>query len=161
MLIGGPALGAGLPGGASSLQETYQDWRVLCARPDSASLICTFSQMQANQNGQRVLALELMPAANGTDIAGNLVLPFGLLLDAGVILQVDEGAAGAARRFSTCLPDGCIAPLAFDAETLSSLRGGTTLNVHLQAVDGGAMVLPVSLQGFTQALERTRELLAP
>src|SRR5262245_27436872 len=74
-----------LPGGASSLQETYQDWRLSC---ESAAprAICTVSQRQTQQNGQRVLAIELV--RNGKDIlSGNLVLPFGLLLDAGASLQ--------------------------------------------------------------------------
>lgn len=159
LLLGVPALAAGLPGGASSLQETYQDWRVICAQPEAGNLVCAFSQLQTNQDGQRVLAIEMRPS--GAEAAsGNLVLPFGLLLDAGAVLQVDEATPGAAQRFSTCLPNGCVAPISFTAEALSTLRAGQKMNVHLQAADGGGtMVLPISLQGFSRAFERTLELL--
>lgn len=159
VLLGGAVMAAGLPGGASSLQETYQDWRVICAQPEAKNLICTFSQLQTNQQGQRVLAIEMTPSGAAA-ASGNLVLPFGLLLDAGAVLQVDEAAPAAAQRFSTCLPDGCVAPIAFTGEALSALRAGTKLNVHLQPADGGGtMVLPISLRGFSRAFERTLELL--
>jgi len=54
-----------LPGGASSLQETFGDWRVACWVTD-ASRNCALSQQQARQNGQRVLAIELRACADDT-----------------------------------------------------------------------------------------------
>ncbi len=47
-----------LPGGASSLQESYRDWRVTC-RIAEATKRCALSQQQARQDGQRVLAIKL------------------------------------------------------------------------------------------------------
>lgn len=49
---------SGLPGGASSLNETYEDWRIACARQGNRKR-CVLSQVQTQQNGQRVLAIEL------------------------------------------------------------------------------------------------------
>jgi invasion protein IalB len=72
-----------LPGGASSLQETYQDWGL--ARQSTPKVVCAVSQQQSQQNGQRVLAIELRRGETDA-VAGNLVLPFGLLLDAGATL---------------------------------------------------------------------------
>src|SRR5262245_5086988 len=89
-----------LPGGASSLQETYQDWSLACQ--GSPKAVCAVSQQQTQQNGQRVLAVELRKGADG-GVSGNLVLPFGLLLDAGATLQIDDGQPRAPLRFSTCL----------------------------------------------------------
>lgn len=43
-----------LPGGASSLQETYQDWQVACVMVDKGRT-CTMAQQQARKTGQRVL----------------------------------------------------------------------------------------------------------
>ncbi len=39
-----------LPGGASSLQETYQDWHVACQVADNAKR-CVLVQQQNQQNG--------------------------------------------------------------------------------------------------------------
>jgi len=65
-----------LPGGASSLNETYKDWRVACVQ-EGAAKHCVMSQVQTQQNGRRVLALELN-APTGSTVTGTLVMPFGL-----------------------------------------------------------------------------------
>ena len=159
---GGDALAAStLPGGASSVQEVYQDWQVICVQAEAAKPSCTFSQTQSKENGQRILAIELTSPDGGTNMLGNLVLPFGLLLDAGAGLQVDEGKTSEPRRFSTCIPSGCIVPLAFDAATASALRKGQKLNIHARVADGNRdMVFPISLKGFAPALDRTIQLLS-
>jgi invasion protein IalB len=143
-----------LPGGASSLQETYQDWGLAC---QSDPRVCLITQQQAQQNGQRVLAIELRQEGESS-VSGNLILPFGLSLDAGAILQVDDGAPAAARPFSTCVPAGCIVPLTFDAETVAALRAGETLRLKLQNVDRKEVTLSISLKGFGAALDRLNAL---
>jgi invasion protein IalB len=148
----GGAAASGLPGGASSLNETYKDWRVACALQDAVKR-CVLSQVQAQQNGQRVLAIELN-APNGNAVSGTLVLPFGLALDSGVIFQVDDKPAMQPVRFRTCLPVGCIVSITFDAPMLVALRAGTALKLKA-AADGGAVApFSISLQGFGTALDR-------
>jgi invasion protein IalB len=128
---------------------------------EAAKSTCTSSQTQSRENGQRVLAIELTTSDGGKSMLGNLVLPFGLLLDAGVGLQVDEGKPGEARRFSTCMPGGCVVPLTFDAATAAALRTGQKLNIHARVADGNRdMVFPISLKGFAPALDRTIQLLS-
>lgn len=145
-----------LPGGASSLQETYQDWRLACqdAKPKP---LCSVSQEQAQQNGQRVLAIELISGGKDS-LTGNLILPFGLMLDAGVALEVDDGAAGRPLRFSTCVPGGCVVPLKFDAAYVGTLRAGTSLHLKTKSVDGKDVALAISLKGLPGALDRLRAL---
>lgn len=148
--------GASLPGGASSLNETYRDWRVACAQQGTAKQ-CAMSQAQAQQNGQRVLAIELA-APVGNLISGTLVLPFGLALDSGVTFQIDEKPAMAPVRFRTCVPAGCLVTLSFDAPTIVALRAGTALKIKATA-DGGAVApFSISLQGFGTALDRLAAL---
>ncbi|MFI0849458.1 invasion associated locus B family protein [Mesorhizobium sp. IMUNJ 23232] len=147
--------GSALPGGASSLQETYQDWKLACqSAPQTA---CSISQQQTQQNGQRVLAIELLKGADGS-VAGNLFLPFGLLLDAGVTLQIDDGKPREPVRFSTCLPAGCLVPLSFDAKTIAALRTGTTLRIKAKSIDQKEVALSVSLKGLAAALDRLKVL---
>jgi len=143
-----------LPGGASALNETYRDWIVSCAVQNGAR-VCAASQAQTQQNsGQRVLAIEITTPSQGA-ATGTLVLPFGLALDAGVTLQVDDRPATKPLRFRTCLPAGCTVPLAFDPAMLTALRAGTTLKVRaVAAADGAEALLPISLQGLAPALDR-------
>lgn len=148
--------GATLPGGASSVNETYADWRVACAMQGTAKQ-CAMSQTQSQQNGQRVLAIELAAPA-GNIVTGTLVLPFGLALESGVTLQIDEKPAMAPMRFRTCIPAGCLVNLSFDAQTIVALRAGAVLKVKATADGGAATPFSISLQGFGAALDRLAAL---
>lgn len=161
-LLGGGTIAAaaqGLPGGASSLNEAHGDWSVACVAREG-SVQCAISQSQVSgQNGQRVLTIELRAAEGGEAINGVLILPFGLRLDDGVTLAIDESAALPTQRFSTCLPAGCLVPLAFDAGTVSALRAGSALALTAAANDTGQEVsFSISLTGFTAALNRIAQL---
>ncbi|MBY5364434.1 invasion associated locus B family protein [Rhizobium leguminosarum] len=147
---------SGLPGGASSLNETYKDWRVACAQQDAAKR-CTLSQVQAQQNGQRVLAIEVN-AQSGSTVSGTLVLPFGLALEPGISFQIDEKPTMQPVHFRTCLPAGCLVAIAFDASTLVALRAGTALKIKAVADGGAAIPFSISLQGFATALDRVGAL---
>ncbi|QYM74492.1 invasion associated locus B family protein [Pseudochrobactrum sp. Wa41.01b-1] len=145
-----------LPGGASSLNETYKDWRVACVQQGNAKR-CVLSQVQAQQNGQRVLAIELnAPTAN--TVSGTLILPFGLALDAGVTFQIDEKPDMQPVRFRTCIPGGCLVNVSFDAAALVVLRAGAALKVKATADGGAAAPFSISLQGFGTALDRVAAL---
>lgn len=155
----GIGLAQGLPGGASTLNETHGDWTVACVAPEG-NVRCAISQSQVSgQNGQRVLTIELRAAESGAVANGTLVLPFGLKLDDGVSLALDEAEPFQTLRFSTCMPTGCLVPLAFEADIVSALRAGSVLALKASANDSGHEVaLSVSLNGFTSALARAAEL---
>lgn len=119
---------------------------------------CRMSQQQAQQNGQRVLAIELA-ASSDTGFSGNLVLPFGLSLASGAALQIDHAPAQPALPFKTCLPAGCVVPVSFDQATLGKLAKGKLLKVTVNAADNGQpAVLNISLRGFGPALDRITAL---
>ena len=147
-----------LPGGASALSETYRDWTVSCSLQNGAR-VCAASQAQTQQNsGQRVLAIEIATPSQGA-ATGTLVLPFGLALEAGITLAIDDRPAGKSLHFRTCLPAGCTVPLSLDPAMLTALRAGTTLKVRaVAAADSAEIVLPISLQGLAPALDRLSAL---
>lgn len=95
----------GLPGGATSLRQGHGDWTVSCnitTQNGAPTKACSLSQEQTDgQSRQRVLAIEFRPG--GDVLQGTLVLPFGLAVDQGVTLQIDDGAAPAPLRCRTCL----------------------------------------------------------
>jgi invasion protein IalB len=144
------------PGGASSVSETYKDWSVSCVMQEAGKR-CALTQTQTQQGGQRVLAIELS-APNGNKLTGVLVLPFGLALDSGATLQIDDKPAGQPLRFRTCLPAGCLIPLDFDGAMITALRAGTALKIKMHADGGKETALSISLQGFPAALDRTTAL---
>lgn len=153
-----------LPGNATSLRETHGDWTVSCAivaSPDGATRRCALSQQQvAQQTRQRALAIELR--VREQDAQGTIVLPFGLQLDQGVVLSIDDAEFLAPLRFSTCVPAGCLVPLEFNAGAISALRAGSVLSVRVATSDTGQeMVFSISLTGFSNAYDRVAALLAP
>ncbi len=152
----------GLPGNASSLREGHGDWRVTCAAPEGV-VRCAMTQTQVSENRQRVLSIELTTGDDAMAASGALVLPFGLDLASGVTYRLDEGNAGAAQPFRTCLPVGCVVDVAFNADTVASLRAGKQLNVIATAdARGGSgqeMIFSISLTGFSSAHDRVVELL--
>jgi len=155
----GIAVAQGLPGGANSLNETHGNWTVACSAPEGEAR-CTILQNQVSgENRQRLLAVELRATEGGSKAEGMLVLPFGLSLEDGVALYIDEAEALPPLRFSTCLPLGCLVPLDLDADVVSALRAGGALVVQVVASETGQEIsFSISLTGFTSALARIAEL---
>lgn len=149
-----------LPGGASSIQESYEDWRVNCNVVNNAKQ-CAIQQIQTDaKSGQRVLMVELSPGTDG-GTTGSLVMPFGLQFDAGVALALDAGANGKPLSFKTCLPAGCLVSITLDASTVTALKTGKQLKLTAKSVDDNVkpLVFSVSLKGFGPAIDRAATIL--
>ena len=155
----------------SALSETYGDWVIQCAtvqnhpqggaaaKPKST---CQMSQeLRQDKTGQR--ALLIVFNRSGTDkppLSGTIVAPFGLELQAGLSLLLKEDVY-VKTSYRTCLPQGCIAPIAANAEFEEALRANEKLTVAMTASDTGQPVkLDVSLKGFAQSLDRLTALSA-
>lgn len=151
-----------LPGGASSLRETYEDWTLNCGvvpAKDStpATVACNLSQEQVDNSKRRVIALGLNPTGDG-GVKGNFIMPFGLALAAGVVLQIDNGQPTQPNPFSTCLPAGCLVPITWADATVKALAGGTALKVTATTAESQPLSLSVSLKGFGTGYARAVEL---
>lgn len=149
---------AALPNGPSSLREVYQDWSVACSVQENAK-ICSLSQDQVQQNGQRLLAVEVQIRADGSATA-TLLLPFGILLDSGVAPQIDDQSPLPLLRFRTCLPTGCLAVFSIDPSTLGKMREGSVLKLNVTTAAETQLTFPVSLRGLPAALDRMAALSA-
>ena len=147
----------GMPVGASSINETYEDWRVVCVQSEQTRH-CAVGQVQTQSGGQRLLAIELKAPASGK-VTGTVALPFGLSLDRGAQMQIDDTPLGQAQRFRTCLPTGCLIDLDFDSAAVRRLRGGQALRFMTIADGGDEARFTISLRGFGQALDRAAILL--
>lgn len=148
-----PAIAAPLPGGASTLQETYEDWTVSCQSAKDNTVCAVRQDQSSTQTGQRVLTVELRNM-NGGKVEGVILMPFGLDLAKGSTLKIDE-VDGPHLTFSTCLPQGCLAPVSFDAKQVASLKAGTNLNVSATALSPSqAVAFKISLKGYGAALDR-------
>lgn len=149
---------AALPEGASSLNETYKDWRVVCVSGDQGDRCSMIQEQQAKDTGRRVLAVEL-GAPTDTTVQGVIIMPFGMALAKGITISVDDASAGSGFGFSTCLPQGCLVPIQFDASFVDKLKNGASMTISGTILDSGDnIVFSSSLSGFTAALNRLNEL---
>lgn len=149
---------ATLPNGASSINESYGDWTVDC-RIVERQKRCVLSQAQGNkETGQRVFAIELRSPAGGKT-EGTVLMPFGLNLDAGALLKLDDKDLGKGLRFSTCGPQGCLLPVSFPTAATDAMRKGTKLVIaSLNLSTNEPVTFNVSLDGFGAALARAADL---
>lgn len=149
---------ATLPNGASSINETYGDWTVDCRIVDAQKHCLLVHAQRNSQSGQRTYAIELRPPADGKT-EGTILMPFGLNLDVGAILKLDDKDLGKGLRFSTCLPQGCLLPVSFPTVATDAMRKGSKLVVASLNLSGGeAITFQVSLSGFAAALDRAIQL---
>ncbi|GGA77430.1 invasion protein [Brucella endophytica] len=147
----------------TALSETFGDWMVNCqAAPDGKKRNCQMTQQQVDsKTGQMVLMIALGAPDAKTGIANStLVLPFGLDFSRGVQVKVDETDLARAG-ISTCLPQGCIAPLSLDGKALAALAKGKQAVIGMTAFNGGKDVTGnISLKGFSAASSRLAALAA-
>jgi invasion protein IalB len=145
-----------LPNGASSINETYGDWTVDCRFVEHQKQ-CMIVQVQNNQN-RRVFEIQLR-APKDAKTEGTILMPFGLKLESGVIMTLDDKKIGPALSFSTCMPQGCLVPVSFPADTVDSMKKSKTLGIASLNVGSGEVVtFKVSLEGFANASARVIEL---
>jgi invasion protein IalB len=149
---------ARLPNGASSVNETYGDWTVNCRLVDGQKH-CLLMQTQGNsQTKQRLFEIGLQAPRDGK-VEGTVLMPFGLKLDSGALLKLDEKDFGAGLRFSTCVPQGCLLPLSWQAPSIDAMKKAKTLTVaSLNLNNGEVVAFKISLEGFAPAVARIVEL---
>jgi invasion protein IalB len=153
---GGPV--QALPGNASALRESHGDWNVACISHEDGTR-CAMSQVQADPRTKvRVLAMELRVQPDGQAM-GVLIMPFGLALGEGVILDVDGKEDRISLAYSTCLPAGCVVPIVVGPDLLAGLRAGNSLGLSaVSNADKKSLAFALSLKGFSAAFDRLLNL---
>ncbi len=148
--------------------ETYGDWMARCALHETEDgqqvRRCSMEQRlswhdEKSGKTQQLLTVTLAPhQASGAEIT--ILTPFGLLLDRGIVLQIDEGKSYS-LPFQTCLPEGCLARGLLDEAILGQLRAGRILATKMVESTGAQVVrVEVSLKGFTASYARLQEAVA-
>lgn len=147
-----------LPNGASSLTETYGLWSVNCGVQEGKR-VCIMLRQEVNDQDRVVLAMNIILDANG--VSGNLTVPFGVLVSKPIRLHVDDSKSVIETNIRTCVPAGCVVPVAFDKNFVSSLRSGKQLKLAMTVAAPGEPNLDtlfVQLDGFSDALNRLTSL---
>jgi invasion protein IalB len=115
--------------------------------------------LRASGSQSRVSTAEAAIGARLIKTEGTILMPFGLKLDAGAILTLDDKDLDEGLRFSTCVPQGCLLPVRFATVTVEAMKKAKTLAVaSLNLTSGEVVTFKVSLGGFGAAVARINEL---
>lgn len=86
-----------------------------------------------------------------------VALPHGLFLPGGLSMQIDDGKARQSA-IQTSDAKGVYAALPVTSDMLARLKAGNSLKVSMNNVQRRKLTIPVSLTGFTAAVEKLQSL---
>lgn len=144
------------------VRGTFDDWVVRCgpADPDAfgAEDICEmYQQVSEQESGQTVLEMVIGYPPGESELVALMSLPLGIRLPPGGQLRVEDREP-VSFPIQICIDSGCRADVALDEETVSAMRSGMEAAVVIADPQGRGVALPISLRGFSAALDELEGL---
>jgi invasion protein IalB len=151
-----PAPEGAAPPDVEMTERRFEDWMVRCGRPRGQEAeVCEMQQQQIDNEDRTVMAVAVGKVPGSSDVGLLVLLPLGILLPAGVTMQIDSGAA-IPLEVERCERQGCRIERLIEPDLLSRLKAGTKATVFFEAFDPQGkrqrLGVPISLLGFTAAL---------
>jgi invasion protein IalB len=152
----GTPQGGAAPPDVEMTERQFEDWMVRCGRPGGQGPeVCEMQQQQVDNEERTVMAVAVGHVPGTPDLGLLILLPLGILLPAGVTMQIDGGAE-IPLEVERCERQGCRIERVIEPDLLNRLKGGTKATVFFEAVDPQGkrqrLGVPISLLGFTAAL---------
>lgn len=137
--------------------KIFDAWRVQCNSPTGAPSLCRiFQNIVIKDSREPILRFFVGYGEQADTPVGLFVVPLGVHLPSGVTLKIDDGQTYQ-LNVEVCLPQGCQIRFGFDENFLNLFKRGSGATVSFF---GGAnrqpYDIPVSLKGFTAALDALR-----
>ena len=136
--------------------KKFGDWRVHCNASEGAPSVCIMVQeVVFKKTGKRILQFVIRYTKNADTLIGDIILPLGIYLPAGVTMQIDKGQVFEIP-VELCTDGrmrGCRARFSFDAALLAKTKAGGKANIVFQDSRQTPVPVPVSLTGFTAGLK--------
>ncbi len=148
-----PDAEAAATGPGSVVKATYGAWQVSCRKPPGAKEEkCALVQSVTADDRPNVGLTAVFYKAVGEDKKLlRVVVPLGVLLPTGLGLKIDGQDIGNAP-FLKCSKRGCIAEVVVQDEVIKKMQGGGTAMFIIFDTPEAGIGIPISLQGFGDAL---------
>jgi invasion protein IalB len=153
----------GAPGQAAPAEQKlterqFKDWTVRCGRQnEQGPEVCEMQQQQTDKEGRTVMAVAVGKVPGSSELGLLIMVPLGVLLPAGIMLQIDSGAE-MPLQVNRCERQGCRIEMLLKPDLLTRLKSGSQAKVFFEAFDPQGerrrLGIPISLFGFTAALEQ-------
>ena len=147
------APGPGATGPGSVVRETHGAWQVSCRTPPGAKEEkCALVQSVTAEDRPNVgLTVVFFKAIGEDKKLLRVVVPLGVLLPTGLGLKIDDQDVGNAP-FLKCGKRGCVAEVVLQEEVINKLKNGENAMFIIFDTPEAGIGIPVSLQGFGDAL---------
>jgi invasion protein IalB len=150
--------GEGAPAEGTITEQQFKDWTVRCGRQaEQGPEVCEMQQQRVDKEGRTVMAVAVGRVPGSSDLGLLIMVPLGILLPAGVTLQIDSGSE-MPLQVNRCERNGCRIELLLEQELLTRLKSGSQAKVFFEAFDPQGerrrLGVPISLLGFTAALNQ-------
>ena len=133
----------------AKVKEKFGFWEMRCETPPGASREqCALIQSVAAEDKPNMnLVVIALKAADGKSRLLRVIAPLGVLLPAGLGLNIDKVDKGRAG-FVRCLPSGCVAEVVMDDKLLGELAGGKIATFIVFETPEQGIGIPLTLNGF-------------
>lgn len=116
------------------------------------------------ETGQRVAEMALTAGYTMTDegevmdmIGGLALVPLGIATEEGLIIRIDDAPQARQYPIQGCAAQGCQARIAFTREEARRMAHSETLSLITRNTQGQSVVIPMSLEGFGDAMAEMQE----
>jgi len=135
----------------AQVKGTFGDWEMRCETPPGASREqCALIQsVVAEDKPNMNLVVIALKAADGKSRLLRVIAPLGVLLPAGLGLNIDNDDKGRAG-FVRCLPSGCVAEVVMDDSLLDELGSGKAATFIVFETPEQGIGIPLTLEGFKE-----------
>lgn len=139
------------PPGVEVETRKFQDWSLRCIEQESQRRCEMLQPVEDPQTGEPVMAVVIPGNVGDQPLIAWFVLPLGVLLPPGIAISID-GSEPQRLPVRHCEPGGCLAPVELEEALLQRLRNGSQLQVMAYSIDEQQVSIPISLMGFTAAM---------
>ena len=135
------------------VREVHKDWTVVCDTPEQVGQeICLIVQQKnIKDSNQPILRVEVGYAVSNGEPFTIITAPLGIALQAGLTVQIDDNEP-TVMQFGSCIPTGCVVGSNLSEHQVNALKFGNEAKFTLQDSRRRNVTVPVSLAGFTAAL---------
>ena len=158
-----PVIGITAPAPAFSQEQaakttSYKDWVVRCIERDGLPPCDAVQSMSNSETGEQVMFTSFAYLGSDEQIGIQIWVPTGILVSAGVLVEVDESETVLdALRFTRCESNGCFIEAIIKESDLLPLKKGANAAVAVLASNGEPRIVGLSLSGFTKAYEDVKK----
>ncbi len=131
----------------------HGDWVVQCVQAPEVPPCEVAQAATSKSTGEQVMRIAVAYRGSGDRYAVQIRVPLGVRLSQPPILRLDETADLEGYSFTRCDPGGCYIERLLGAPDIARLRSAKTGVLAVLGGDGKPLVLPLSFNGFADALD--------